>query len=89
MVPWPIQVNKSSSTSIGSAVVAQLMVMSNRHIDIRNNRSHLMVHVATNQPPVLRPLFIYLLCPKGAKHNITITKTEETHKKLKTKIHKN
>ena len=49
-----------------------------------------MVHVATNQPPVLRPWFIYLLCPKGAKHNITITKTEETHKKLKyTKIRNN
>ena len=28
-------------------------------------------------------LFIYLLRPKAAQHNITITKTEETHKKLK------
>jgi len=28
-------------------------------------------------------LFIYLLRPKAAQHNITVTKTEETHKKLK------
>jgi len=34
-------------------------------------------------------LFIYLLGPKAAQHNITMTKTEEKHKKLKTKIHKN
>jgi len=32
---------------------------------------------------------IYLLRPKAAQHNITTTKTEETHKKLKSKIHKN
>jgi len=30
---------------------------------------------------------IYLLRPKAAQHNIAITKTEEKHKKLKTKIH--
>jgi len=34
-------------------------------------------------------IIIYLLRPKAAQHNITITKTEETHKKLKTKIYKN
>jgi len=33
---------------------------------------------------------IYLLLrPKAAQQNITITKTEETHKKLETKIYKN
>jgi len=34
-------------------------------------------------------IIIYLLRPKAAQHSITITKTEETHKKLKTKIYKN
>jgi len=33
--------------------------------------------------------YLLVLRPKAAQHNITITKTEETHKKLKTKIHKN
>jgi len=33
--------------------------------------------------------YYYLLRPKAAQQNITITKTEETHKKLRTKIHKN
>jgi len=33
--------------------------------------------------------YYYLLRPNAAQHNITITKTEETHKKVKTKIHKN
>jgi len=32
--------------------------------------------------------YYYLLRPKAAQHNITITKTVEKHKKLKTKIHK-
>jgi len=32
-------------------------------------------------------IIIYLLRPKAAQHNITITKTEEKHKKLTTKIH--
>ena len=34
-------------------------------------------------------IIIYLLRPKAAQHNVTITKTEETHEKLKTKIRKN
>jgi len=34
-------------------------------------------------------LFIYLLRPKAAQHNITITKNSRKHKKLKTRIHKN
>jgi len=34
-------------------------------------------------------LCIYLLRPKAAQHDITITKTEETHKKVKTEIRKN
>jgi len=33
--------------------------------------------------------YYYLLRPKVAQHNIAITKTEETHKKLKTKIETN
>jgi len=33
-------------------------------------------------------IIIYLLRPKAAQHNITITKTVEKHKKLKSKIHK-
>ena len=33
-------------------------------------------------------LFVYLLHPKAAQHNITATNTEETHKKLNTKIRK-
>jgi len=34
--------------------------------------------------------YYYLLRPKAAQHNITITKqTAEKHKKLKTKIHNN
>jgi len=34
-------------------------------------------------------IITYLLRPKAAQHNITVTKTEEKHKKLKTKIQKN
>jgi len=39
-------------------------------------------------PLLLIIIIIYLLRPKAAQHNITITKTEETHRKLKTEIHK-
>jgi len=38
---------------------------------------------------LLCQLLFYLLRPKAARHSITITKTEEKHKKLTTKIHKN
>jgi len=33
-------------------------------------------------------IIIYLLRPKTTQHNITVSKAEEKHKKLKTEIHK-